>query len=75
MKVVLLGPGLMGAQIACEYAIGGHEVTVLASTARNALEYVTNRHDKANPPCAYSDSGIKVIKPSNRAMAKAPARM
>ena len=29
-KVVLLGPGLMGAQIACEYALGGHEVIVLA---------------------------------------------
>lgn len=30
MKVALLGPGLMGAQIACEYALGGHEVLVLA---------------------------------------------
>jgi 3-hydroxybutyryl-CoA dehydrogenase len=30
VKVALLGPGLMGAQIACEYALGGHEVVVLA---------------------------------------------
>lgn len=30
MKIVLLGPGLMGAQIACEYALGGHEVVILA---------------------------------------------
>ncbi len=30
MKIALLGPGLMGAQIACEYALGGHEVVVLA---------------------------------------------
>ena len=30
MKIVLLGPGLMGAQIACEYALGGHDVVILA---------------------------------------------
>lgn len=30
MKIALLGPGLMGAQIACEYALGGHEVVILA---------------------------------------------
>jgi 3-hydroxybutyryl-CoA dehydrogenase len=30
MKIVVLGPGLMGSQIACEYALGGHEVLVLA---------------------------------------------
>ena len=30
MKILLLGPGLMGSQIACEYALGGHEVVVLA---------------------------------------------
>jgi 3-hydroxybutyryl-CoA dehydrogenase len=30
VKVALLGPGLMGAQIACEYVLGGHEVVVLA---------------------------------------------
>ena len=41
MKIVLLGPGLMGSQIACEYAIGGHEVTVLArrpDVARERIE-------------------------------------
>jgi 3-hydroxybutyryl-CoA dehydrogenase len=30
VKIALLGPGLMGSQIACEYALGGHEVVVLA---------------------------------------------
>ena len=30
MKIILLGPGLMGSQIACEYALGGHHVLVLA---------------------------------------------
>src|SRR5918998_2383009 len=29
MKIILLGPGLMGSHIACEYALGGHEVVVL----------------------------------------------
>jgi 3-hydroxybutyryl-CoA dehydrogenase len=41
MKIVLLGPGLMGSQIACEYAIGGHDVVVLArrpDVARERIE-------------------------------------
>jgi 3-hydroxybutyryl-CoA dehydrogenase len=41
VKVVLLGPGLMGSQIACEYALGGHEVVVLArrpDVARERIE-------------------------------------
>src|SRR5215204_7768156 len=41
MKIVLLGPGLMGSQIACEYALGGHEVVVLArrpGVARERIE-------------------------------------
>lgn len=40
MKVVLLGPGLMGAQIACEYALGGHEVVVLARRPEVAQERI-----------------------------------
>ncbi len=40
MKVVLLGPGLMGAQIACEYAIGGHDVIVLARRPEMARERI-----------------------------------
>jgi len=38
MKVTILGPGLMGAQIACEYALGGHEVVVLARRPEVATE-------------------------------------
>ena len=55
MKVVLLGPGLMGSQIACEYALGGHEVVVLArrpDVARERIErgFSTAReHGLANP--------------------------
>lgn len=30
MQVLIVGAGLMGAQIGCEYALGGHEVTLLA---------------------------------------------
>jgi 3-hydroxybutyryl-CoA dehydrogenase len=53
VKVVLLGPGLMGSQIACEYALGGHDVTVLArrpAIAHERIEraFVTARdHDLA----------------------------
>ncbi len=40
MKVVLLGPGLMGSQIACEYALGGHDVVVLARRSNVARERI-----------------------------------
>ena len=40
MKVVVLGPGLMGAQIAGEYALGGHEVIVLARRPEVARERI-----------------------------------
>jgi 3-hydroxybutyryl-CoA dehydrogenase len=54
VKIVLLGPGLMGSQIACEYALGGHEVVVLArrpDVARERIErgFATAReHGLAN---------------------------
>jgi len=53
MKVTILGPGLMGAQIACEYVLGGHEVVVLARRPEVATErmdqgFVTvQRHELA----------------------------
>ncbi len=37
MKVAVVGAGLMGAQIGCEYALGGHDVTLLARDAEAAL--------------------------------------
>jgi 3-hydroxybutyryl-CoA dehydrogenase len=40
VKVALLGPGLMGAQIACEYALGGHEVVVMARRPEVARERI-----------------------------------
>jgi 3-hydroxybutyryl-CoA dehydrogenase len=40
VKIVLLGPGLMGSQIACEYALGGHEVIVLARRPDIARERI-----------------------------------
>ena len=55
MKIILLGPGLMGSQIACEYALGGHEVVVLArrpEVARERIErgFATARaHGLATP--------------------------
>jgi 3-hydroxybutyryl-CoA dehydrogenase len=53
VKIVLLGPGLMGSQIACEYALRGHDVVVLArrpDIARERIErgFATAReHDLA----------------------------
>jgi 3-hydroxybutyryl-CoA dehydrogenase len=41
VNVVVLGPGLMGSQIGCEYALGGHGVVLLArrpDVARERIE-------------------------------------
>jgi 3-hydroxybutyryl-CoA dehydrogenase len=38
VKIALLGPGLMGAQVACEYALGRHEVVILARRVDAAEE-------------------------------------
>lgn len=38
MRVLIVGAGLMGAQIGCEYALGGHEVALYGRDADAALE-------------------------------------
>jgi 3-hydroxybutyryl-CoA dehydrogenase len=40
VNVVVLGPGLMGSQIGCEYALGGHDVTFLARRPEVARERI-----------------------------------
>jgi 3-hydroxybutyryl-CoA dehydrogenase len=40
MRALVLGAGLMGAQIGCEYALGGHEVTLAARDAQRLEERV-----------------------------------
>ena len=40
MRVLVVGAGLMGAQIGCEYALGGHEVTALARNPESAEDRV-----------------------------------
>ena len=40
MKVVVVGAGLMGAQIGCEYALGGHEVALVARRVDRVRERV-----------------------------------
>lgn len=41
MQVIIIGPGLMGAQIGCEYALGGHDVIAVGrhlEAARDRFE-------------------------------------
>src|SRR4051812_45528690 len=40
MKIAVLGPGLMGSQIAVEYALGGHDVVALARRPDLAVERI-----------------------------------
>ncbi len=42
MRVAIIGGGLMGAQIGCEYALGGHEVRVHSRDIGGALQRVAN---------------------------------
>jgi len=38
VRVLIVGAGLMGAQIGCEYALGGHDVTLMARSEARAGE-------------------------------------
>lgn len=38
MRVLIVGAGLMGVQIGCEYALGGHDVTLMARNEDRAAE-------------------------------------
>ena len=42
MRVLVVGAGLMGAQIGCEYALGGHDVTLTARHPDRVEERVDN---------------------------------
>lgn len=47
MKIVVAGPGLMGSQIGCELAIGGHEVVYLVNRPEEAERRVAAAFDLA----------------------------
>lgn len=47
MKIALAGPGLMGAQLGCELAIGGHEVTFLVRRREEGERRVAAAFDLA----------------------------
>lgn len=47
MKIVVAGPGLMGSQIGCELAIGGHEVVYLINRPEEAERRVAAAFDLA----------------------------
>ena len=67
MNILLLGPGLMGSQIACEYALGGHDVTVLARRPDVARERIdrgfatARRHELATAEQIESACGRVTI--------------
>ncbi len=45
MRVLIVGAGLMGAQIGCEYALGGHDVTLVARDTGGVEERVRRAFD------------------------------
>jgi 3-hydroxybutyryl-CoA dehydrogenase len=65
VKIALLGPGLMGSHIACEYALGGHEVVVLARrphVARKRIEsgFSTAREHGLATPAQVDAAGERL---------------
>jgi 3-hydroxybutyryl-CoA dehydrogenase len=71
MNVMILGAGLMGAQIGCEYAMGGHDVTLVARDA----EAATRRFEAALADLAdlglAGEEGITEARARMRAAASA----
>ena len=57
MRVVVVGPGLMGAQIGVEYALGGHDVTFLARDAAKAARDAAHAAAKAEREAAKAARG------------------
>jgi 3-hydroxybutyryl-CoA dehydrogenase len=47
LNVVVVGGGRMGSQIACEYAIGGHQATVFGRTKSSAQERISVAFESA----------------------------
>src|SRR5215216_3138309 len=47
LNVLVVGGGRMGSQIACEYAIGGHQVTVFGRTKSSAQERISVAFESA----------------------------
>jgi 3-hydroxybutyryl-CoA dehydrogenase len=47
LNVLIVGGGRMGSQIACEYAIGGHQVTVVSRTESAAQERLKSAFESA----------------------------
>jgi 3-hydroxybutyryl-CoA dehydrogenase len=45
LRVVVVGAGLMGVEIGCEYALGGHAVTLVARDAERARERAREKLD------------------------------
>ncbi len=58
MNVAVLGPGLMGAQIACEYALGGHNVVALARRPEVARERIARGFATARDHGLASDDEV-----------------
>ena len=47
MNVLVVGAGRMGSQIACEYALGGHHVTVMSRTLPAGQERIADAFETA----------------------------
>jgi 3-hydroxybutyryl-CoA dehydrogenase len=58
MKIVLAGPGLMGSQIGCEFAIAGHAVTFVVHRREQAEQRVTAAFKLARTLQLWTDEAV-----------------
>src|SRR5690242_17698825 len=66
MRILLAGPGLMGSQIAVEYALAGHDVTVLARDSAKASQRLASAWQTAEgmerwPDDAFETGGRNLV--------------
>src|SRR5438876_1657265 len=58
MRVLVVGAGLMGAQIGCEYALGGHDVTLTARDTARVVARVDDALSKAEDLHLFSPDEV-----------------
>src|SRR5580765_6370871 len=63
MRVLVVGAGLMGAQIGCEYALGGHDVTLTARHPERVEERVAETLAKAEELSLYTAGQVAEARP------------
>ncbi|MDQ2683922.1 MAG: 3-hydroxyacyl-CoA dehydrogenase NAD-binding domain-containing protein, partial [Chloroflexota bacterium] len=61
MKVVVAGPGLMGSQIGCEWALAGHQVTFLVNRPAEAERRIAAAIDLIRTLGLWPEAAVEAL--------------